>query len=486
MNDFFSKSGGLASTKRFRRAALVSILTMLAAATLALLGVTTREGGYVSVHQQRNLLAASSFSDPKSVFLKDQAPFEPLQLEEMSILDRLKATEQLWIASKFNREEVRAASLRYAEEDERRASQSGRISPLQICDRPTGYSMFDPPTLPSCPEFSKDKPMMVLKTMAAKGRTGNNLIELLHAIQKMRDEPDMQLGIVMQSWAMKLITSMWFEIKGDDEYVATDNDAEDDVVLSFWKERFELTFCIKVFVSEDELKGWENAKYADTNSLFMYGSTAPLANYMASQLGILRAFWSNYNTGRGVDYAKNPTRDNCAGVRAIFPSPEERNAAVYTVIHSRQLEGAAGERIMQRASKKAMSDPRAALDMTPEYVKGILRPLGMLQHPIVFISDNQKKSILEDLLADSEIGPMIRVVDPEHTSLTGDITLAVLSNVFIGNPASSFSTFIAKSRLALGFGHNELWKAKSKKTKLWYTTCGDNCLFDRKVMGNQK
>ena len=65
--------------------------------------------------------------------------------------------------------------------------------------------------------------------------------------------------------------------------------------------------------------------------------------------------------------------------------------------------------------------------------------------------------------------------------LGGDITLAVMSNVFIGNPASTFSTFIAKSRLALGFGHNELYRAKDPDGK-WRTVCGDHCIFDTGIM----
>ena len=37
--------------------------------------------------------------------------------------------------------------------------------------------------------------------------------------------------------------------------------------------------------------------------------------------------------------------------------------------------------------------------------------------------------------------------------------------------------FIAKSRLALGTGHNFIYRAKDENEE-WTTACGDSCLFD--------
>ena len=79
--------------------------------------------------------------------------------------------------------------------------------------------------------------------------------------------------------------------------------------------------------------------------------------------------------------------------------------------------------------------------MEPEYIKSILKPLGMLTNPIIFISDHQRPEILEKLLADEDIGPNIYVfpengrakwVDPGHAQLPpswlgGDMTAAIMS-----------------------------------------------------------
>jgi len=107
--------------------------------------------------------------------------------------------------------------------------------------------------------------------------------------------------------------------------------------------------------------------------------------------------------------------------------------------------------------------------MKPEYVKSILAPIGMLVHPIVIISDNQKgsKEALDRLLKDPEIGPMVRVVPKEARWKGGDMTLAVMANVFIGHPSSTLSGFIAKSRAALGFGHSNYVHLAKDKTGKW-------------------
>jgi len=123
----------------------------------------------------------------------------------------------------------------------------------------------------------------------------------------------------------------------------------------------------------------------------------------------------------------------------------------------------------------------AALDMEPEYVKAILEPLGMLKHPILFITDHQRPEILEKLLADPDIGPNIRLIPEGSSWVGGDITVALMSNVFIGNPASSFSGFIAKSRVALGYDTNYLFRRKNQNGK-WVDVCDHRCIFDKKVM----
>ena len=43
------------------------------------------------------------------------------------------------------------------------------------------------------------------------------------------------------------------------------------------------------------------------------------------------------------------------------------------------------------------------------------------------------------------------------------VSATLQANVFIGNPASATSEFVARSRVALGFGHNYMYLARDKK-----------------------
>jgi hypothetical protein len=167
----------------------------------------------------------------------------------------------------------------------------------------------------------------------------------------------------------------------------------------------------------------------------------------------------------------------CEGIYALFGN--DCSSAIYSVIHLRQLEKV-GYLILGAVAKHTGCDPRAAIEMRPDYIRTILKPLGMLNHPIVIITDNQNHEAIQRLLDDPEIGPKITLLPREVSWSGGDMTLGVMSNVFIGNPASSFSSFIAKSRMALGQGHSYLFRARDSEGR-WQTVCGDSCVFDKSI-----
>lgn len=89
--------------------------------------------------------------------------------------------------------------------------------------------------------------------------------------------------------------------------------------------------------------------------------------------------------------------------------------------------------------------------MGPAYVKSILKPLGMLDYPIVLITDRQNTAAERGLLNDQTIGPKLMVLSERERMDGADVALALLSDVFIGNPASVTTGFIARSRMALGY-----------------------------------
>ena len=314
------------------------------------------------------------------------------------------------------------------------------------------------------PDGSTDKKsMLLLSGNNTFGRTGNNLIEFLHALQVARDQ-DLILGIMHGSWAMQVLMGMFMAIIEDEDG---------------WEEKWEDVFCAKIIKSEEELEQY-NVLTMTTKELFGYTSPSPYDEYVASTQYSIRALFQNYNTGKGTGIRRNkPAGDMCSGIDALFG--EHKANMLYSVIHSRHLEGAPGLRLLSKVCRHAKCDATAALEMRPDYIKSILEPLGMLQHPIVLITDGQDFSVIQRLMADEDIGPMLKVVPEEASWIGGDLTLGIMSNVFIGNPASTFSTFIAKSRLSLGFGQNYLFRRKTAEGK-WVTSCGDGCVFDKRVM----
>ncbi|KAL9179993.1 hypothetical protein ACHAXT_007963 [Thalassiosira profunda] len=346
------------------------------------------------------------------------------------------------------------------------------LPPLQICDRkaPIDHDVDlqilskyygQCPLLRQPPEKTT---ILLLSGVQTFGRTGNNLIEWLHALQYAKDH-DALVAITSGSWPIQLITNLWMSIQGGD--------------INQWQENFEGTFCVKILEDATLAEQYRRVIHMDTRDLFLYRHKGLLNQYVEFQGSIIRNLYRYYNDGKGFNVRQKQVRDMCSVLDSLFGN--EKPSAVYSVIHSRSLEGEPGLRLLGRIARMVGCDPTAALDMEPEYIKAILEPLGMLEHPILFITDHQRPEILEKLLADPEIGPNIRLIPQEASWIGGDITVATLSDVFIGNPASSFSGFIAKSRVALGYTTTYLFRRKNAKGE-WEDVCDGRCIFDKKVM----
>ncbi|KAL7553166.1 hypothetical protein ACHAWF_016408 [Thalassiosira exigua] len=318
----------------------------------------------------------------------------------------------------------------------------------------------------ACPKLDPKKKTLILSNHRTYGQTGNQLHAFLQAVQYARDN-DLQLGVEIRSWAIDLISSMWMARKGN---------------VADWASFVERTLCVKIFHSMTEARHWNVAKeHGGTLSqrLFYYHSPSPEEDYEASQKHALWTLFRYHNVGEGHDTRGRPVNDMCSAIDSLFGA-KDRGSAKYSVIHLRHLEGKHGTLGLARQSKLTGCDPRAALWMEPSYVKPILESLEMLKRPIVIIHDGQNMKAVERLAGDPEIGPRVRFVPEDSCWFGGDVTLAVMADVFIGNPASTMSLFIARSRAALGTGRNYLWRAKDGEG-MWRTVCGDECLFRKQT-----
>jgi len=127
---------------------------------------------------------------------------------------------------------------------------------------------------------------------------------------------------------------------------------------------------------------------------------------------------------------------------------------VYTFhaqVHFLSFEDDAAGRLEKIADRVGITIEEGVLPMSPDYITSILLPLGMLDYPIILLTDGKSSDVERELFNDPMIGPKLIVLS-ENVVLNGaDVALAVLSDVYIGNPASVTSGFIARSRMALGY-----------------------------------
>jgi len=400
-------------------------------------------------------------------------PWSPQQQQQRQLMHYRAGQYNTWQVTDPRTVDLKDDATPIPQSPKDDATPQSIMTPLHVCERKAPIPHDEDMEIMQnhashCP-LSNEPPekttLLLLDGLQTFGRMGNNLIEFLHSFQYAKDN-GMAVAIMQNSWATHLITDMWMAIQDQD--------------INAWRAFVEQAFCVKIIVNKEELEKYEKVIPMETRDLFLYRREgfSELNEYIEFQSNIIRTLYRSYNNGVGADMRNFPVRNMCSVLDAIFGS--EKESAVYSVIHSRSMESA-GENLLARISRNSGCDKEAALKMEPEYVKAILEPLGMLEHPILFITDHQKPEILEKLLADPDIGPNIHLIPEEASWAGGDITAAVMSTAFIGNPASSFSGFIAKSRVALGYGNNFLLRKKNEDGE-WVDVCDHRCIFDKSVM----
>ncbi|EJK69465.1 hypothetical protein THAOC_09276 [Thalassiosira oceanica] len=148
----------------------------------------------------------------------------------------------------------------------------------------------------------------------------------------------------------------------------------------------------------------------------------------------------------------------------------------YTVIHSRSFatEGRP-QSFLDMVNKRIGVHESGLIDFPSDMIFKILQPLGLEKEKVFMISDGLNMSSAEQLSASPQFAQTFRVVsDGDQFS---DLILAVMSDVFIGNPLSTFSTLIAQIRYALGLSRNFL-HVRLAGNGTWETFCEDeNCFY---------
>ena len=133
---------------------------------------------------------------------------------ELDTLRTLGETEEVWARLVTNehgrKDEIEAAAN--ADAEFKAMLENEEFEPIKICGRSSKIgAQYDYPYLfpgSSCPELSMDRPLLFIDPGNRYGRTGNNLVSFLHALQMARDTGGSQLG-TMHSWLTVVMKDMW-------------------------------------------------------------------------------------------------------------------------------------------------------------------------------------------------------------------------------------------------------------------------------------
>ena len=288
---------------------------------------------------------------------------------------------------------------------------------------------------------------------------------LLHAYDYARDH-QLELGTTFHGWVIEAIQFMGYESNDNKELR---NEIHDQL-------------GIKIIRNSTDLEGYEEVIQLSAKDLYFYKS--PGENWEANMefhIGILRRIFLRYNQASGYAHHGLRAIDVCRTFDDLFHG--FRSSIKYSVIHARYMEGKSQFKLNQLAKTTGLT-PKGPLEMSPKYVRSILKPLGMLSHPIILFSDGELPNVEQALLKDPVIGPKLIVLG-NKTSLSGpDAALAILSDVYIGNPSSVTSGYIARSRYALGYNEEQTYMFRKEHLTRWISVCNDKCIFNPWIMGN--
>ena len=98
-------------------------------------------------------------------------------------------------------------------------------------------------------------------------------------------------------------------------------------------------------------------------------------------------------------------------------------------------------------------DHSGAYEMTPEYVKSILKPLKLHTKTIFMMGDHSttEDEEIKRLMEDPELRTVQAVKEDDDYDHSDMLHLAVLADVYMADPTSQWSLMIARMRFALGF-----------------------------------
>ena len=360
---------------------------------------------------------------------------------------------------------------------EQRLLSNFRSGHFIMCERRTPLHQFvDNLLVPSKQRHAKRSKLLLLNEPSnnlpgATNNIGNQMNSLLHAFDYAQYK-DMDLGLTLDSWAMKTIHQMFMQ----DFFRSIVNGKAVTAATSIALMERELG--VKIITEKSQLVSYEAVEYGTAQELLAYQPPSfhhDWKQIMQYHVYILQKLFRHYNNGKGHDFNRNESQEMnlrpqvCSTLYSLFG--DEMNTTPYVVIHTKDADSGAGD-----------MTPIGSLT-TSQYLLSVLKELGVSHHPIVLLSDGSTVSqmVEEELKMDPSIANSIKIVRA-HPDLTGpEAMVGILSSVYIGTPSSATSGFIARGRYSLGYRGSTFMFNKDTLSK-WKDECRDDCIFHPSVM----
>ncbi|KAL3805350.1 hypothetical protein HJC23_009057 [Cyclotella cryptica] len=132
-----------------------------------------------------------------------------------------------------------------------------------------------------------------------------------------------------------------------------------------------------------------------------------------------------------------------------FDNSSKRGQAKYVVI---ELSPKWSKGWQSQFNEVTGRDHTAAFQMTPEYVKAILKPLKLHAESLILMGDHSKTDDeeIKRIVNDPELNIFNTMMEAEEYEDGDTLHLAILADAYIADPTSHWSLLIARMRYALG------------------------------------
>jgi hypothetical protein len=316
-------------------------------------------------------------------------------------------------------------------------NQVANASTSALCGRKLPFDLFDTSTWPTpyTPSYFRDEPTnssytALLITYANSEITIRSINELFSAFD-MAYEQNSQLYITKTaSWIWDAIIPPFFgeRVERDDTFWQQMQDALDVTILN----------------TEEEAKAFgKELKIFDVKMLLYTANTLTPEQIRNRRDTIFRKLL------RITPHT--PKGDSCftIGLCGLTNTDSYHSASSYIVI---DLSPSASKAYQLKFDDISGRDHSGAYQMTPSYVKSILKPMK-LHTETIFMMGNH--SITEDeeikrLMDDPELRTKQAVEESDDYDHSDMLHLAVLADVYLADPTSQWSLMIARMRYALG------------------------------------